>query len=214
MHCSLRKAKYNFFSSFFSGCPGSVASLRGFYWEHEHTPWQVKLDHFWKIYSWFKKQCFCVNRGGFALCALAISAHFKAPVKLYIPAKALDMGTAVGPQSVPALRAILLVRSCWCAWELPLPAAPILPSTGTNVFHTSLSPSSLPDQLAQLQICTSSFNLISDSCYYLRKSKLPLPVLMNHCTMCVGIREQDEFINVLLIKGTVPLFQWLLVKGL
>lgn len=33
-----------------------------------------------------------------ALCALDISAHFKASVNLYIPARALDMGTAVGPQ--------------------------------------------------------------------------------------------------------------------
>jgi len=155
-----------------------------------------------------------------ALCAPAISAHFKALVKLCLlaraPSQALDTGTAAGPQSVPALRVILLERR----EELLMPlgitctCSPILLSSGRKGFHTSLSPSSLPDQFAQLQICTSFFNLISDSCYYLRKSKLPLPVLMNHCTMCVGIREQDGFINMLLIEGIVPLFQQLLVKGL
>lgn len=176
----------------------------------------MKLDHFWKIYSWFKKQCFCANRGGFAQSTVCASYFclFQSLSEFVHTSKSTRHGDCSGATVCPAPRAILLVRSCWCAWELPFPAAPILPSTGTNVFHTSLSPSSLPDQLAQLQICTSSFNLISDSCYYLRKSKLPLPVLMNHCTMCVGIREQDEFINMLLIKGTVPLFQWLLVKGL
>lgn len=52
----------------------------------------------------------------------------------------------------------------------------------------------LPDQFAQLLNGTSSFNLISDSCYYLRKSKLPLPVLMNHCTMCAGIRDKMDLL--------------------
>lgn len=91
--------------------------------------------------------------------------------------------------------------------ELPL-------SSFQKVLHTILSPSSLPEQFVQLQICISSFNLISDSCSCLRKSKLSLPVLMNHCIMCVGIREQDGFINTLLIKGTCLLFQWRLVKRL
>lgn len=55
-------------------------------------------------------------------------------------------------------------------------------------------------------ICTSCLNLINTRCYYLRKSKLPLPVLMNYCTKCVGIWEQDRFINECLIKGTVTEF--------
>lgn len=92
-------------------------------------------------------------------------------------------------------------------------SSPVLPQLGDS-HPPSLQLSSLPDHFAQLLICTSAFNLISDSCSYLRKSKLPLPVLMNHCAMCVGIREQDRFINTLLIKGTVPLFRWHSVKGL
>lgn len=73
--------------------------------------------------------------------------------------------------------------------EFPLPLSAV-----QKVLHTSLSPSSLPDQFVQIQIYISSFNLISDSCYYLRKSKLSLPVLMNHCAMCVGIREQMDLL--------------------
>lgn len=143
------------------------------------------------------------------LCTQAISAPFKAPLKLYMSARALrllDMGTAVG-------------HSLSLHWDNSSDApgiscTPVLLSAVQKVLHTSLSPSSPPDQFVQLLISISSFNLISDSFYYLRKSKLSLPVLMNHCAMCVGIREQDGFINTLLIKGTDLLLQWLLAKRL
>lgn len=55
-------------------------------------------------------------------------------------------------------------------------------------------------------IYTSCLNLISDRYYYLRKSKLPLPALMNYCTKYTGIWEPDRFINECLIKGTVTEF--------
>lgn len=115
-------------------------------------------------------------------------------------------GDSSGTQSVPALGQFL-----WCPWNFLYPCPPF---SCAEVLHTSLSPSSLPDQFVQLLISISSFNLISDSFYYLRKSKLSLPVLMNHCAMCVGIREQDGFINTRLIKGTDLLLQWLLAKRL
>ena len=95
LHSSLRKAKYNFFSSFFSGYPGSVASLRGFHWGHEHTPWQVMPDHFWKIHSWFKNQCFCVNRGGFAQSTVCTSyfCTFQSPSEVVHTSKSTLSGS-------------------------------------------------------------------------------------------------------------------------
>lgn len=152
-----------------------------------------------------------VLSGGFAPRTLYTNyfCTFQSPpeaVHVCKSTQALDMGTAVG-------------HSLSLHWDNSSDApgiscTPVLLSAVQKVLHTSLSPSSLPDQFVQLLISISSFNLISDSFYYLRKSKLSLPVLMNHCAMCVGIREQDGFINTRLIKGTDLLLQWLLAKRL
>lgn len=141
-----------------------------------------------------------MSRGGFAPSTVCTShfCTFQSPTgggHVSKSTQALDMGTAVG-------------HSLSLPWDNSFGGAPgIFPapallSAVQRVLHTSLSPSSLPHQPVQPQICISSFNLISDSCYCLRKSKLSLPVLMNHCNLCVGIREQDGFVNTLLIKGT------------
>jgi hypothetical protein len=65
-----------------------------------------------------------------------------------------------------------------------------LPLTSSNTSLTSFR-----------SIYITCFNLISDRCYYLRKSELLLPVLSGPSVW--GFEKQDRFINECLIKGTV-----------
>lgn len=145
-HCILHSSQVQLFSCCCSGCPSSAVSLRGFHWGHEHTHAKWSLTKSENYIHGSKPGVSVLTKLWTKHCVHRLFLNtLKSQWSYTHQQEALVMGTAVRPQSDPALGSNSLGEELLMPLGIPSLSSPILLSAGRKVTGWYERPSSQKD---------------------------------------------------------------------